>query len=118
MTIIIVGSVLLGLAACLYPAIAQPWMQKITGNDEIAMGHYVTLAYAASGWIGAKVGDPKQSTEKLNLPGWLGIFKDYIVSVSISVSIFYSSPRSLPEKPRSPQRQAGCTGWFIRSFSL
>lgn len=89
MTTIIVGSVLLGLAACLYPAIAQPWMRKITGNDEIAMGHYVTLAYAASGWIGSKVGDPKQSTEKLNLPGWLGIFKDYIVSVSISVSIFY-----------------------------
>ena len=89
MTTIIVGSILLGLAACLYPAIAQPWMRKITGNDEIAMGHYVTLAYAASGWIGSKVGDPKQSTEKLNLPGWLGIFKDYIVSVSISVSIFY-----------------------------
>ncbi|MDF3826172.1 MULTISPECIES: PTS ascorbate transporter subunit IIC [unclassified Pseudocitrobacter] len=89
MTTIIVGSVLLGLAACLYPAIAQPWMRKITGNDEIAMGHYVTLAYAISGWIGSKVGDPKQSTEKLNLPGWLGIFKDYIVSVSISVSIFY-----------------------------
>lgn len=88
-TTIIVGSVLLGLAACLYPAIAQPWMRKITGNDEIAMGHYVTLAYAISGWIGSKVGDPKHSTEKLNLPGWLGIFKDYIVSVSISVSIFY-----------------------------
>lgn len=86
---IITGSILLGLAACIYPAIAQPWMRKITGNDEIAMGHYVTLAYAASGWIGEKVGDPRQSTEKLNLPGWLGIFKDYIVSVSISVSIFY-----------------------------
>lgn len=83
------GSIILGLAACIYPAIAQPWMRKITGNDEIAMGHYVTLAYALSGWIGSKVGDPKQSTEKLNLPGWLGIFKDYIVSVSISVSIFY-----------------------------
>ncbi len=86
---IVAGSILLGLAACIYPAIAQPWMRKITGNDEIAMGHYVTLAYALSGWIGSKVGDPKQSTEKLNLPGWLGIFKDYIVSVSISVSIFY-----------------------------
>ncbi len=86
---IAVGSVLLGFCACLFPAIAQPWMRKITGTDEIAMGHYVTLAYAFSGWIGGKVGDPKQSTEKLNLPGWLSIFKDYIVSVSISVSIFY-----------------------------
>lgn len=86
---IIVGSILLGIAACIFPAIAQPWMKKITGNDEIAMGHYVTLSYALSGWLGSKVGDPKDSTEKLHLPGWLGIFKDYIVSVSISLSIFY-----------------------------
>ena len=114
MTTIIVGSILLGLAACLYPAIAQPWMRKITGNDEIAMGHYVTLAYAASGWIGSKVGDPKQSTEKLNLPGWLGIFKDYIVSVSISVSIFYYIAALAAG---SPQPQAVCTGWFTRCIN-
>lgn len=84
-----IGAVLLGLAAAIYPAICQPYMRKITGHDEIAMGHYVTLAYALSGWLGGKVGDPSQSTEKLKLPGWLSIFKDYIVSVSLSVVVFF-----------------------------
>lgn len=89
MVTVAIGAILLGLAAAIYPAICQPYMRKITGHDEIAMGHYVTLAYALSGWLGGKVGDPSQSTEKLKLPGWLSIFKDYIVSVSLSIVVFF-----------------------------
>lgn len=83
------GSVLLGFAAAIYPAIAQPYMRKVTGSDDIAMGHYCTLTYSLSGWIGSKIGNPDESTEKLNLPGWLSIFKDYVVSVGVSIGIFY-----------------------------
>ena len=49
---IILGGIILGLAAALYPALAQPYMRKVTGGDDIAMGHYVTIAYALSGWLG------------------------------------------------------------------
>lgn len=87
--IIIVGGVLLGFSAAIFPAIAQPTMKKVTGNDEIALGHYVTLGYALSGWIGSKVGDPKESTENLKLPAWLSIFKDYVVGVGITMVIFF-----------------------------
>lgn len=86
---IVSGSLILGLAAAIYPAIAQPYMRKITGSDDIAIGHYCTLAYAFSGWIGSKVGNPEQSTEKLKFPGWLSIFKDYIVSIAVSIGVFY-----------------------------
>ena len=86
---VILGGIILGIAAALYPALAQPYMRKVTGNDDIAMGHYVTIAYAFSGWLGGKVGNPDESTEKLKLPGWLSIFKDYIVSVSISIILFF-----------------------------
>lgn len=58
--IIIIGGILLGISAAVFPAVAQPGMRKITGSDEIAMGHYVTLGYALSGWVGSKVGDPKR----------------------------------------------------------
>lgn len=88
-TTVILGGIILGIAAALYPALAQPYMRKVTGNDDIAMGHYVTIAYALSGWLGGKVGNPDESTEKLKLPGWLSIFKDYIVSVSISIIVFF-----------------------------
>ena len=86
---VILGGIILGIAAALYPALAQPYMRKVTGNDDIAMGHYVRIAYAFSGWLGGKVGNPDESTEKLKLPGWLSIFKDYIVSVSISIILFF-----------------------------
>ena len=47
------------------------------------------MTYALSGWIGEKVGNPEQSTEKLKLPKWLSIFKDYIVSIALSIGVFY-----------------------------
>ena len=50
---IIIGAVILGLASCLYPAIAQPFMRKVTGSDDIAIGHYCSIAYALSGWVGS-----------------------------------------------------------------
>lgn len=87
--IIILGGIFLGISAALFPAIAQPYMRKVTGDDEIAMGHYVTVGYALSGWLGSKVGSPEDSTENLKLPGWLTIFKDYIVGVSITMVIFF-----------------------------
>ncbi|MDN6664333.1 MAG: PTS transporter subunit IIC [Tetragenococcus koreensis] len=86
---IIVGGLILGLCSCVFPAIAQPYMRKVTGDDDIAMGHYVTVGYAISGWIGSKVGKPEDSTEKVKLPKWLSMFKDYVVGVSITMVIFF-----------------------------
>jgi len=86
---IVAGGIILGFAAAMYPALAQPYMKRVTDSDEIAMGHYVTLAYSLSGWLGSKIGNPEESTEKLKLPGWMSIFRDYIVSVSVSIGIFF-----------------------------
>lgn len=87
--IIGLGGVFLGICAGLFPSIAQPYMRKVTGDDELAMGHYVTVGYAISGWIGSKVGKPEDSTEDLKLPAWLTMFKDYVVGVSITMVIFF-----------------------------
>lgn len=86
---ILIGSVIHGFAAAMYPALAQNAMDKVTNNGGIAIGHYCTIAYALSGWLGSKIGDPEQSTEGIDLPGWLGIFRDYIVSVSLSIGIIF-----------------------------
>lgn len=107
-----IGAILLGIAAALYPAICQPYMRKITGHDEIAMGHYVTLAYALSGWLGGKVGDPSQSTEKIKLPGWLSIFKDYIVSVSISIVVFFYMATFMAGK-ETVETLSGGVNWLV-----
>lgn len=112
---VVLGSILLALSASIYPAIAQKYMRKITGNDEIAIGHYCTIAYALSGWIGEKVGDPSQSTEKIKMPGWLAIFKDYVVSIAATMSIiFYIS--ALAAGQEQVEELAGGVHWLIYPF--
>lgn len=112
---VVLGSILLALSSAIYPAIAQKYMRKITGSDEIAIGHYCTIAYALSGWIGEKIGDPNKSTEKLKMPGWLSIFKDYVVSIAATMSIiFYIS--ALAAGQEQVEELAGGMHWLIYPF--
>lgn len=106
------GGILLGICAGLFPAIAQPGMRKVTGDDELAMGHYVTVGYAISSWIGSKVGDPKDSTETMKLPGWFVIFKDYVVGVSITMIVFYYVTCIAAGKP-AVEELSGGTSWLV-----
>ncbi|NJI16168.1 PTS ascorbate transporter subunit IIC, partial [Staphylococcus agnetis] len=49
---IVIGAVILGLIMSVFPALAQPTMRKITGNDQVALGHFGTVSYWAAGEIG------------------------------------------------------------------
>jgi len=109
---IILGSVILGMGACLYPAICQRYMREITGNDSIAMGHYCTIAYGISGWIGSKVGDKTQSTEQLNLPKWLLFLKDYVVSIALTMGVFYYITAIVAGKA-NVEAVSGGTNWLL-----
>ena len=112
---IFLGAVILGVSAALFPAIAQKGMRKITGEDELAMGHYVTIAYAISSFIGSKVGNSEDSTEKLKLPSWLMIFKDYIVSVTLSVAVFYYISAFIAGK-ENVEALSGGVSWILFPF--
>lgn len=112
---IFLGAVILGVSAALFPAIAQKGMRKITGEDELAMGHYVTIAYAISSFIGSKVGNPEDSTEKLKLPSWLMVFKDYIVSVTLSVAVFYYISAFIAGK-ENVEALSGGVSWILFPF--
>ena len=109
------GAIILGASAALFPAIAQRGMKKIPGENEIAMGHYVTLAYALSSFIGSKVGKPEDSTEKLKLPSWLMIFKDYVVSVALSVAVFYYISAFMAGKAEV-EALSGNVSWILFPF--
>ncbi len=111
-SIVIIGGIILGFSACIFPAIAQPFMRKVTGNDEIALGHYVSVGYAISGWIGGKVGKPEHTTENLKLPGWLSMFKDYVVGVSITIVIFFYVA-TFAAGPSFAENLSNGTNWLV-----
>jgi len=87
--IIICGSVLQGALLTLLPAISQPIMRKVTGNNEIALAHLTTLGTVPSAYIGKLVGNPEKSAEDMKLPKGLSFFKDTAVAVSVVMLVFY-----------------------------
>ncbi|MCL2222640.1 MAG: PTS ascorbate transporter subunit IIC [Oscillospiraceae bacterium] len=87
--IIVIGSVIQGAFLTLLPAISQPIMRKVTGNNDIALAHLTTLGTVPSAYIGKLVGNPEKSAEDMKLPKGLAFFKDTAVAVSVVMLIFY-----------------------------
>lgn len=88
--VIILGGLILGFASAALPQLCQPFMRKITGGDDQAIGHFNMIGYALSGCIGMlfkKHAD--QTTENIKFPKWLGIFKDFLMGVAIIMLIIF-----------------------------
>ncbi|WP_065107495.1 PTS ascorbate transporter subunit IIC [Streptobacillus moniliformis] len=87
--LIVVGAVLLGLTMAIFPALAQPFMKGIIGDDSVAFGHFSTLGYILSGYIGKLVGKGSKSTEEMKLPKNLSFLRDSSISISLTMMIIY-----------------------------
>lgn len=74
--IIIVGTVICGVYWTIQPAYMQPLMRKVTGHDEIALGHTSSSNAFLSGVLGKFMGNPEDSTENVKLPKWMEFFRD------------------------------------------
>lgn len=87
--LIVIGSIALGLIMAFFPALAQPFMKKITGTDQVGFGHFSTLGYILSGYIGKLVGKNSKSTEEINFPKGLAFLRDSSVSIALTMTILY-----------------------------
>ena len=81
--VVVLASITDGLYMTLAPALAQPTMRKIIGNDEIAFGHGQTLLNVFCAWAGKFVGKPEDTAEDLKVPEGLNFFRDMAVSISL-----------------------------------
>ena len=85
------GAILLGILMVSLPAIAHPWMKKLTGDSTIAIGHFGTAGYIAAGAVGRMV-DPKgrsRSTEEIKVPEGLRFLRDSMVATALSMVLMY-----------------------------
>lgn len=87
--LVIVGSLILGALMVLMPAWADKVMQKITGGDEISLGHFGTLGYMASAYVGKLVGNPEDSIEDVKMPKGLGFLREPLVLTAIVMAIIF-----------------------------
>ncbi|WP_289367568.1 PTS ascorbate transporter subunit IIC [Pantoea stewartii] len=87
--LIYTGSLTLGMLMAFFPALAQPYMRKIIGHDQVALAHTGTVGYVLSGWIGSIVGKGSKSTEEMNMPKNLSFLRDSTISISLTMMIIY-----------------------------
>lgn len=78
---VLIGAVLGGICCVLFPALAQPIVRKITGSDDIALGHFCTLGYLLSAGVSKLTGDVSKSTEDAKFPAKLSFLQDTYLAV-------------------------------------
>ncbi|MEQ5692728.1 PTS ascorbate transporter subunit IIC [Proteus mirabilis] len=87
--LVAVGSLVVGVSMVFFPAIAHPYMKKITGSDDVALGHFSTISYVVSGFIGSKFGNKAHSTEEMNVPKSLLFLRDTPVAIAFTMGIIF-----------------------------
>lgn len=92
LVLIIVGSIVGAIFAVAMPAIAQPIIRKITGSNDIALGHFCTIGYmfeAGVAYIFSERGENKKSIEDINLPKSFEFLQDTYLSVMVVMVPLY-----------------------------
>lgn len=88
-TLVVVGGIVGGIFAVAMPALAQPYVRKITGSDDIALGHFCTFGYLFEAYIAKWVGDPSTSVEDIKLPKQFEFLQDTYLSVMVIMVPFF-----------------------------
>ncbi|EAC7064923.1 PTS transporter subunit IIC [Listeria monocytogenes] len=87
--IILFGSIAQGISSIVFPALAQPFVRKVTGNDQVGFGLWGSSLVWATGWLGGKLGNKANSTEDLKVPKKLDFLKEMSVLMGIVMAVIY-----------------------------
>lgn len=86
---VIIGAIILGLIMAVFPALLQPTMRKITGNDQVALGHFGSISYWAAGAVGKLFSGKSKSTEDIKFPKGLSFLRESTISISLTMIALY-----------------------------
>lgn len=89
LTLVLVGGFLLGAWSAISPSIGQKYTDLVTEDDGIAMGHFGSLGYYLSAFIGEKIGNKENSTENMVIPETINFLRDSTISTAITMIVFY-----------------------------
>lgn len=87
--LVLVGGFILGAWSSISPAIGQKYTLKATDGDEIALGHFGSLGYYLSAFIGSLVGKDSKSTEDIEIPEKWGFLRNTTISTALTMIVFY-----------------------------
>jgi PTS system ascorbate-specific IIC component len=118
--LIIVASLVSGVAMVFFPALSAPFMERILGSKDFVMGHFGVTTYALSGWLGRFVGDPKDSTENIKFPAWIGFMREPLIAMGVVMWIMYIIATLAALGPLGAagvsEAYGGGSSWVVSSF--
>ena len=115
-TLIAVGSLVVGVSMVFFPAIVHPYMKKVTGSDDVAFGHFSAISQLLSAWIGSKFGNKEKSTEDMEVPKSLLFLRDTPVAIAFTMFFIFIFTCLVAGPSTVKEMNAGGKNWFM--FSL
>ncbi|MCM3492598.1 PTS ascorbate transporter subunit IIC [Paenibacillus lactis] len=82
-------AVILGLYWTFQPALTQPFMRKITGNDNIALGHSSASVALLAALLGKWIGNKENDSEKIKVPKGPEFLRDSNVITALSMGVLF-----------------------------
>lgn len=113
--LIVVGSLVGGAFATLMPAFGQPVVRKITGSDDIALGHFCTFGYMVTALIAKLTGDKSKSAEDVKMPKSLEFLQDTYLSVMVVMIPFFLIVAAFAG-PAALAEYCGDTNFMVYAF--
>ncbi len=113
---IVVGGLVLGFASAFLPELCQPFIRKMSGSDNVAIGHFSMIGYSLAGYLGKIFSKHEEDTaDNLKLPKGLVFFKDLTIGMSvIMLLLFYVS--AIAAGQEFVGTLSGSTHWLVWPF--
>lgn len=87
--LVIILSIVMGLYWTFQPAIVQPFMRKVMGHDNIALGHTSAAGALLGALLGKWLGNKENDAEKVKLPKGLEFLRDNNVITALTMGILF-----------------------------
>jgi len=87
--LVAISALITGIMMVLFPAMSAPFIEKVIGSKDFVMGHFGTISYAGSGFLGQFVGKPEDSAEKIKFPSWIGFMREPLVAMGFVMLIIF-----------------------------
>ncbi|MCP8617335.1 PTS ascorbate transporter subunit IIC [Salirhabdus salicampi] len=82
-------SIFMGVYWTIQPALTQPFMRRITGNDNIALGHTSASVALLGALAGKYLGNKDNDSEKIKLPKKLEFLRDSNVITALTMGVLF-----------------------------
>ncbi|MDE6959875.1 MAG: PTS ascorbate transporter subunit IIC, partial [Lachnospiraceae bacterium] len=83
--LILTGALLMGFVMSVFPALMQPTIRKVIGDDSLALGHFGSGCYWLSAQIGKLFGrkEDTTTTEDIHFPQGLSFLRENTISIAL-----------------------------------